>query len=152
MARPALPLAVDDTPLLHIANRFHSVAIHLLRWARAGDRETGLSPERLSVLSVLTFGGPRTVTELAEAELVTPPAISRMVSGLERDGLAVRERVPEDRRYVRIRVTDAGSRLVEEARARRLKRIATRLERLHEDQLRVISDAAEMLEALEEEP
>jgi DNA-binding MarR family transcriptional regulator len=140
---------MDDTPVLHLANRLHSAAIHLLRWARTVDRETGLSPERLSILSVLTFAGPKTVTELAEAELVSPPAISRILNGLEADGHVARERSSEDRRVVHVRVTRAGKRIIDEARSRRLERIATRLGRLDERQLRVLRSATELLESLE---
>jgi DNA-binding MarR family transcriptional regulator len=150
MASHELPSGLDDSRVLHLANRLHSAAIHLLRWARTVDRQSGLSPERLSILSVLTFGGPKTVTELAEAELVSPPAISRILNGLEDDALVARERSSEDRRVVRVHVTKAGKRVIDEARARRLERIASRLGRLSEKELRVLAAATEVLESLEE--
>ena len=151
MASPPLPAGVDDAPVLHLANRLHSAAIHLLRWARTFDRETGLSPERLSILSVLTFAGPKTVSQLAEAEQVSAPAISRILNGLEADELVTRERSEHDRRVVHVRVTRAGRRLINQARARRLQRIASRLERLDEKGLRVLGAATELLESLEAE-
>src|ERR671935_227135 len=84
---------------LEAADRFHSAAIHALRHVRREDPATGLSAARLSALSVLVFGGPRTLGELAAAERVRPPTITSIVRGLEDAGLvqlvvdAVRPRV-----------------------------------------------------------
>ena len=49
-----------------IADRLHSAAIHLLRRLRREDAKTGLSAPRLSALSVVVFGGPLTLGELAD--------------------------------------------------------------------------------------
>lgn len=151
MASPALRPGVQDTTVLRLANRLHSAAIHLLRWARLADRETGLSAERLSILSVLAYAGSKTVTELAEIEMVSPPAISRILNSLEENGFVARERVANDRRYVSVRVTTKGKALMNEARARRLERIAAGLERLDAEQRRVLGAAVEVLESLERE-
>ena len=63
-----------------VADHLHSAAIHLLRLVRRRDAETGLSPARLSALSVLVFGGPRTVGDLAADEQVRSPTMSRLVA------------------------------------------------------------------------
>src|SRR5579871_1296134 len=84
-----------------IADRLHSASIHLLRRLRANDRASGIGPAQISALAVLVFGGPRSLGELAEAEQVRPPTMSRIVVGLERAGL-VRRRETEDRRRVRL--------------------------------------------------
>src|SRR5258706_14927634 len=68
------------------ADRLHSAAIHLLRQLRVRDRESGVGPAQLSALSVLVFGGPRSLGELADAEQVRPPTMSRIVAELERGG------------------------------------------------------------------
>src|SRR5215467_3653638 len=70
-----------------IADRLHSTAIHLLRRVRKQDVATGEGPARLSALSVLVFGGPKTLKELAAAEQVKPPTMSRIVAGLARSRL-----------------------------------------------------------------
>jgi DNA-binding transcriptional ArsR family regulator len=72
---------------LETADRLHSAAIHLLRGLRKRDRESGIGPAQLSALSVLAFGGPRSLAELADAEQVRPPTMSRIVAALERAGL-----------------------------------------------------------------
>ena len=56
-----------------IANRLHSAAIHLLRRLRRQDEAMGLSPARASALSVVVFGGPVTIGDLAHAEHVSAP-------------------------------------------------------------------------------
>ena len=58
-------MARRKSPLLDATGDLHSAAIHLLRGLRAADRASGLTPARLSALSVLVFGGPCTLGELA---------------------------------------------------------------------------------------
>ena len=87
------------------ADRLHSAAIHLLRRLRREDAATGLSAPRLSALSVVVFGGPLTLGELASAEQVRPPTMTRLVSALEDAGLVDRETDAADGRLTRIRAT-----------------------------------------------
>src|SRR5262245_11051379 len=92
-----------------VAGRLHSAAIHLLRVARTVDGESGLSPSRLSALSVLVFGGPRTIGGLATAEAVRSPTMTQLVNGLESDGLVRRRPASTgDGRRVVVEATPAG--------------------------------------------
>src|SRR5205807_7228830 len=95
-------------PAFLTADRLHSAAIHLLRRLRVRDRESGVGPAQLSALSVLVFGGPRSLGELADAEQVRPPTMSRIVSGLAAAGL-VRREATEDGRRVRLVATVKGT-------------------------------------------
>src|ERR671935_2598236 len=97
---------------LDAADRFHSAAIHALRHVRREDPATGVSAARLSALSVLVFGGPRTLGELAAAEHVRPATMSRIVQALEQDGYLRRESDPRDRRVSRPRATAKGERVM----------------------------------------
>jgi DNA-binding MarR family transcriptional regulator len=128
----------------------HSLAIRLLRRARMADRETGLSPERLSLLSVVTFAGPQTIGDLAEIEGVSAPAISRIVSSLEATGYAARERNRTDAREVRVSATARGKRLVEKGRRRRLEIIAAMFEGLDRKDIAALNDIAGILARLEQ--
>lgn len=128
------------------ADRLHSAAIHLLRRVRASDVETGLSPARLSVLSVLVFGGARTPSELAAAEQVRLPTISALVRGLEGDGLVRRAPDPGDGRAVRISATAKGRRILERGRERRLDGLEDLLEPLSRAELRTLAEASVILE------
>src|SRR5436190_21506862 len=118
------------TPTAALAERLHSTAIHLLRRLRAEDDASGLTAPRLSALSVLVFAGPRTIGELAAAEQVRPPTISRLVRDLERDGLVRREGDAADRRVQRVRATRAGEALLTARRTRRVARLAAALAEL----------------------
>ena len=61
-------MGVDTEELNEAGRRLNSFAIHLLRAMRRVDAESGLTPARLSALSVLHFGGPRTLGRLARDE------------------------------------------------------------------------------------
>lgn len=130
-----------------LADRVHSLAMHLLRRVRAADADSALSAARLSVLSMLVFSGPRSVGELAAAEQVAAPTMSRLVTGLEREGYVSRESDSADGRRVRVVVTPAGVRALNEARQRRIERMASLLEGLEPARREVVRDAAEILEA-----
>ncbi|SRR6266508_4063223 len=129
-----------------IADRLHSAAIHLLRNVRASDAETGVSPARLSVLSVLVFGGERTMTELAAAEQVRLPTMSALVRRLEDDGLVRRDPHPHDRRALRVRATPRGRRLLQRGRERRIDNLVELLQPLGADEVRTLGAAAEIIE------
>jgi DNA-binding MarR family transcriptional regulator len=128
------------------ADRLHSAAIHVLRRVRREDETFGVSPARLSALSVLAFGGPRTLGELATAEQVTAPTMSAIVSGLERDGLARRRPQPGDARAVRVEPTAKGTRLLQRARKRRIANLVELLDPLDADERETVREAAEILE------
>jgi len=109
------------------------------------DRESGLTPERLSLLSVLAYVGPQPVQRLAELEGVSSPAISRSLGFLERDGLARRERDQSDRRVVRARPTKEGLAVIEEARMRRIEVLANELGSASRSELDRLEEAVRIL-------
>ena len=139
-ASPTAPRAVAD--------RLHSAAIHLLRSLRREDQALGVGPARLSALSVLVFGGPRSIGALARVEQVRLPTMSRLVAGLERDGLAARTPDPADGRASRVHATARGRRVLHRGRARRVATLARRLEQLPEADRALLARAARMLEGL----
>src|SRR4249919_1323518 len=112
------------------ADRFHSAAIHALRHVAREDSASGLSAARLSALSVLVFGGARTLGELAAAERVRPPTMTRIVRGLEEEGLIERKADPHDGRRVLVRATAKGKRVLWRGRERRVERVGELLCRL----------------------
>lgn len=128
------------------ADRMHSAAIHLLRHAARQDTLSGQGPARLSALSVLVFAGPKTLGELAAAERVKPPTMSRVVAGLKRTGLVRIQSDEHDQRRVRISVTAKGEHLLQEARKRRIQALAEIFGSLQPDQLEIVSKAAEIIE------
>lgn len=147
-ARP-LPKGLPRETTVDVANRLNSAAIHLLRRISQEDRATGLSNARLSALSVVAYGGPVTVGDLARRERVAVPTISRIVQALVQDGLVVRETRAGDRRVVQLAVTPRGRRVMEQGRARRILRLAGELRRLAAEELRTLEKAVGILERLE---
>ena len=129
------------------ADRFHSAAIHVLRYAAREDPASGLSAARLSALSVLVFSGPKTLGELAAAEQVRPPTMTRFVHGLEEDGLVVRASDSVDRRITHVRATVKGKRVLQRARKRRIEKLAERLSSLDAKELAVVEQAATLVDA-----
>ena len=113
---------MSDDELL--ADRLHSVAIHLLRRARRVDAATGISPAELSALSVVVFGGPLTLGDLAAAEQVRPPSMTRIVKSLESEGLITRAPDESDRRVGWLRATPKGEQLMRQGRSARVALIA----------------------------
>ncbi|WP_344316302.1 MarR family winged helix-turn-helix transcriptional regulator [Acrocarpospora pleiomorpha] len=131
-----------------LATDLHSAAIHLLRKVREVDSELGITPARLSALSVVAMGGPRTVSELAKAEQVAGPTMSRIVAALEAAGLVVRREHPQDGRAMVVHATEKGRLVMERGRVRRVGVLAARLERLPNDDRRTLEQAVRLLRSL----
>lgn len=140
--------AAADPAAARTAERLHSVAIHLLRSLRRHDAASGVSAPQLSALSVLVFGGPRSIGALAAAEGVRPPSMTRVVDTLERDGLALRERDPVDGRSVHVRATERGRRVLLEGRGRRVAALTSQLATLPADEQDVVARAVAVLERM----
>lgn len=131
-----------------LADKLHSSAIHLLRQLRKEDDASGLSAPRLSALSVVVFGGPLTLGQLAAAEQVKPPTMTRIVTGLEKDGLVQRAGDVHDRRLTHIRATVKGQRVLAAGRARRVERLATAVKRLGDGELADLARGVQLLEEI----
>jgi DNA-binding MarR family transcriptional regulator len=135
-----------DDAATELADRLHSAAIHLLRCLRREDARTELSGPRLSALSVVAFAGPLTLGELAAAEQVKPPTMTRLVRALEVRGLVTREPDEHDGRVVRLRATAKGRTLMAEGRARRVRALAEGLRTLDSSDLTALDGAVRTLE------
>jgi DNA-binding MarR family transcriptional regulator len=138
-------VAQRNVDLQETASQLNSAAIHLLRGMRTVDRQTTLTPARLSALSVLVFGGPVTLGRLASLEGVAGPTMTRIVDGLVELGLAVRQPHPDSARLVRIAATADGEDLMQAARRRRIEALVHVLERLPASDRRRVVAAAPVL-------
>jgi DNA-binding MarR family transcriptional regulator len=123
-------MADDKRPAANTAAQLNSGAIHLLRGLRRVDEAAGLTPARLSALSVLVFGGPCTLGRLAEIEDVAGPTMTRIVDGLSDLGLAERSTHPLSGRAVLISATPSGAELMHAAAGRRHRAIVAAMARL----------------------
>jgi DNA-binding MarR family transcriptional regulator len=138
---------MKDDDRREAADRIHSAAIHLLRRVREVDAEAmAITPARASALSVLVFGGPRSLTELARAERVTAATMSRLAQAMEGEGLVRRERAAGDGRAIVLHATPKGRRILERGRARRLELLAALLGEASREELAAVRTAAEVVE------
>jgi DNA-binding MarR family transcriptional regulator len=130
----------------HLADQLHSAAIHLLRRLRREDDASGLPAPQLSALSVIVFGGPLTLGDLARAEQVRPPTITKVVAALEAEGLVVRDVDADDRRVIRVKATSRGAKLLQDGRRRRVAALTSSLAELSEGDRAVLARAVPVLE------
>jgi DNA-binding MarR family transcriptional regulator len=139
MSRPESASATPE----HAADLIHSASIHLLRHVAREDPKSGITAARLSALSVIVFAGPLGLTELAAAQQVRPPTMTRIVNALEHAGLVEKRR---SGRTVSLTATPAGFELLQQARGRRLVLLADRLRSLPPAQVATVAEAAELIE------
>jgi DNA-binding MarR family transcriptional regulator len=88
------------------------------------------------------------VTDLARAEQVKPPTMTRIVAALEAEGLVRRRRVSDDARAATLEATPRGVRVMQEGRRRRVARLAAGLERLDPRDLDLLARAAGLIQEL----
>lgn len=131
-----------------LADRLHSLAIHLLRRIRRGDEAAGLSAPRLSALSVVIYRGPISLTDLANAEQVTAPTMTRLVQALVKAALVEKSVDEADNRAVLLRATPAGRATLDLARVRRLAALEEIIRRLTPDEEAEVARAVNILEPL----
>jgi DNA-binding MarR family transcriptional regulator len=112
------------------------------------ERSSSLSPTQIATLATLERHGTMTLGELAAAERVQPPSMTRVISFLADSGLVARSAHPTDGRQVIVSLTPAGAELLATDRARRDEWLAERLAALSVDELAAISRAAPILDAL----
>jgi DNA-binding MarR family transcriptional regulator len=108
----------------------------------------GLTPARASALSIMVFGGPITIGALARAEQVTAPTATRLIVGMERDGLVRRQDDGHDRRVVWLHPTPKGTRLLHQGRRRRVAALAEEVASLSASEREMLAAAADILERM----
>lgn len=107
----------------------------------------GVGPAAMMVMRRLAFSGVSTLTELADWMGVSRPTVTEVTNKLAAQGLIERRREEDDRRVVRIRATEDGTRLIgrlEQARREHMGRI---LSRLSAQDVEFLADIAERLAA-----
>ncbi|MFF4414767.1 MarR family winged helix-turn-helix transcriptional regulator [Streptosporangium sp. NPDC001559] len=125
---------LDVEALALAVERFTGVFIRLASVER-------MSFTTLGVLHTLAGSGPLRLSELKASEQVTQPAITQLVTRLERDGLVRRRPDPTDGRAVLVHITPAGAEIVHSRRADRIARLAELARHLDAGQRRAIAEA-----------
>jgi DNA-binding MarR family transcriptional regulator len=108
---------------------------------------TGTSRSEASLLASLE-GGPQQITALADHEGLAQPTITRLVKHLEKVGWVRRERAPEDRRIVRVSLTDDGRSTLHQFRARSRPLLVKCLAALSSEHVAALEGATDAMAAL----
>jgi DNA-binding MarR family transcriptional regulator len=122
--------------------------MRLARRLRNEREDTSLTLNQLSAMGTLARLGPITLGELAAAERIQPPSMTRTVSALEERGLVARESDSDDRRLVIVRLSDEGKHMLAADRRRRDAWLNQRLRELTSDEREVLRRAVPVLEKL----
>ena len=131
-----------------LASTLRLAVMRLARRMRSERADTSLTLTQLAALATLERHGPLTPRELAAAERVSPPSMTRISASLEAAGLATRTDHPSDGRQVLLAVTDAAVALLREDRRRRDAWLAQRLRELDQADRDVLRQAAQVLDRL----
>src|SRR3954453_23599359 len=126
-----------------LASSLRMSVARLSRRLRSGHGSTlPVSISGVSVLGHLFREGERTLGQLATAERVQPPSMTRTVTVLEQQGYV--ERVPHatDGRQVVVRLSPKGEELVKAERRRRDAWLARRLMELSSEERNLLRQAA----------
>lgn len=118
-----------------------------LRNERDSDSD-GLTLSQMAVLGTLWRGGPATAGDLAAAEKVTPPSMTRTLGCLEELGYIDRRPHETDRRQVVVELTSAAHEVIERDRQRRTAWLAQRLDELSPDERALLREVAPLLDRL----
>ena len=133
-----------------LAQTLHSSAIRLLRSLRQADEAGGLTASRMSALSVIVFSGQITLGDLAAAEQVRPPTMTRIVNALAEQQLVKKTPDRRDGRLTRIAATMKGKRELLKGRAHRVKMLADGIQSLTRTEQSKLSAAAGTIQKLAE--
>ena len=94
------------------------------------------------------MSGSKTLGDLAAAEQVRPPTMSRLVSEMERAGVARKVSDRADGRVVRVHATQKGTRALARGRAMRIEAIERLISELDPDDLSNLERAVSTIEKL----
>jgi DNA-binding MarR family transcriptional regulator len=134
---------IDHTEL---ATRFRFALFPLVRQLR--HHNVDLTASQASALASISRRGPLTVGELAKAEHVSSPMITKIAKGLEDEGLVTRTVDPSDKRVTQLTITKDGERRLERSRSRKNAWLAQQFKSLSADELDAIRAAIPVLERI----
>ena len=140
---PAGALTSDD----ELAGRLRVAVVRLNRKLRQ-QAMAGLSPAQASALGTVNRLTNPTLGELAAAEQVQPPTVTRLIASLETAGLVARETDGGDRRVVRVKITAEGRRNLQRIRSLKNAYLNRRLAALDPAEQQLAESMTSLLEHL----
>jgi DNA-binding MarR family transcriptional regulator len=112
------------------------------------DPADDLGVHHLAVLGTLWRDGQMSVGDLAAAEKVQPPSMTRTVNALVERGLIARTARPDDKRIVVVDLTDDALKVLEDSRRRKEAWLNRTLAELTPEERQTLRDAVPILERL----
>jgi len=143
---PSVPEPATDVDA-EVAARLRLAITRLARQLRQ-QTVGGLTASQAAALAMVERLGEPSLGELASAEGVRPPSMTRIVDGLTGAGLVERVVDVEDRRFARVRITAEGRRTLQRSRSAKTAFLARRLRRLSEPERAAMADLVALLEHL----
>lgn len=141
-----------NTPLADTASHLRDAIVRTSRALRQEAAvESGLGPSATAALASINRSGPLTPSELAELERVKRPSMTRILAGLEGEGLIERTPDPADGRSFLVAINDAGRERLALLRRRKSAYLARRLRQLDPGEVETLARAAELLERIRED-
>jgi DNA-binding MarR family transcriptional regulator len=110
--------------------------------------EPDMTPSMLSAMANIEYRQPVTLGNLAEAERVTPPTMTKIVGRLEEAGLVKRVVDTADRRIQRVSLTRDGVKLIARNRSRKNAYLARKLRKLEPDEVSKLEEAVGVIEKI----
>jgi DNA-binding MarR family transcriptional regulator len=150
MVTTARQSAVSSSELTELAARLRLAITRTARRLRQ-EASVDLSPSQTAALATIERNGPLTPSELALAERVQRPTMTRVLARLQEAGLVKRTPDPVDGRSFVVSTTPQGKALLTKLRSRKNAFLARRLRGFDDDDVAALARAAEILERLLED-
>jgi DNA-binding MarR family transcriptional regulator len=144
-------MSVSVVDSVELANRLRPVLLLLNRHLRREAHAEGITGGQAALLAQIRNHPQLGVRDLAAREGISAPSMTRYLDRLEKAGLIVRTRSPQDARRIRLALTPKGVGVLRSVRRRRTAWLAERLDGLAPAEQRTVAEAIEPLTRLLEE-
>jgi DNA-binding MarR family transcriptional regulator len=144
-------MSVSVVDSVEVANRLRPVLLLLNRHLRREAHAEGITGGQAALLAQIRNHPQLGVRDLAAREGISAPSMTRYLDRLEKAGLIVRTRSPQDARRIRLALTPKGVGVLRSVRRRRTAWLAERLDSLAPAEQRALAEAIEPLTRLLEE-
>lgn len=127
------------------AQKLHQLLIEFHQKSKIIEKSSGLTQERLDILTQLVSTGPKTINQLAEIEAVSAPAITRTIKALEKLGYVIKSRSKTDQRVVYVAPTRKSQQTIEAVWSKQQKLVNEELAGYSASELEQISAGVQLL-------
>jgi len=108
-------------------------------------RGSDISIPQFRTLAFIQRNPDSSLSNLAEHLELTLPSVSKLVDGLVKQKLVIRQESAADRRRITLDLTQTGASIVNSARANAQASLAKKMDRLSDDELKIIHEAMKLL-------